>query len=161
MRPDARPQVWKNRKRIRGNTLRIFSRRERRRWPWIVRRSRTVNAGQVPRLGPPVRMNALIVQDTKAGAVLSVHIQPRSSATECVGIHGDAIKIRVAAPPVDGAANDELIRFLACQLSIPSTSVRIHSGRGGRHKRVLIKGATVQLVMARLNLGQQRGPAKP
>ena len=79
-------------------------------------------------------MNALIVQDTKTGAVLSVHIQPKASTTESVGIYGDAIKIRVVAPPADGAANDELIRFLARQLSIPSTSVRIHSGAGGRHK---------------------------
>ncbi|MCI0426950.1 MAG: DUF167 domain-containing protein [Nitrospiraceae bacterium] len=97
-------------------------------------------------------MNSLIVQDTKDGTILSVQIQPKASTTEYVGIHGDAIKIRVAAPPVGGAANDELIRFLACQLSIPSTSVRIHSGAGGRHKRVLIKGVTAQLVMARLNL---------
>jgi uncharacterized protein (TIGR00251 family) len=103
-------------------------------------------------------MNALIVQDTKAGAVLSVHIQPKASTTECVGIHGDAIKIRVAAPPVDGAANDELIRFLARRLSIPPTSVQIHSGVGGRHKRVLVKGVTAQLVMTRLNLGYQKGP---
>jgi uncharacterized protein (TIGR00251 family) len=106
-------------------------------------------------------MNALIVRDTKAGAVLSVHIQPKASTTECVGIYGDAIKIRVAAPPVDGAANDELIRFLARQLSIPSAAVRIHSGAGGRHKRVLIKGATAQLVMARLHLGNPKRPAKP
>jgi uncharacterized protein (TIGR00251 family) len=106
-------------------------------------------------------MNSLIVQDTKDGAILTVHIQPRASTTECVGIHGDAIKIRVAAPPVDGAANDELIRFLARRFSIPSTSVQIHAGAGGRHKRVLVKGATAQLVMARLNLGDGKGSAKP
>jgi uncharacterized protein len=106
-------------------------------------------------------MNALIVQDTKAGAVLSVHIQPRASTTECVGIHGDAIKIRVAAPPVDGAANDELIRFLACRLSVSPASVQIHSGASGRYKRVLVKGTTAQFVLDRLNLGQQKGPAKP
>jgi uncharacterized protein len=105
-------------------------------------------------------MNPLIVQDTKDGAILTVHIRPRASITECVGIHGDAIKIRVAAPPVDGAANDELIRFLARRFSIPSTSVQIHSGAGGRHKRVLVKGATAQLVMARLKLGHQQGQAK-
>lgn len=106
-------------------------------------------------------MNSLIVQDTKAGAVLTVHIQPKASTTECVGVHGDAIKIRVAAPPVDGAANDELIRFLARRLSTPLTSVQIQSGASGRHKRVLVKGATAQLVLARLNLGQTKGPVKP
>lgn len=105
-------------------------------------------------------MNALIVQDTKDGAILTVHIQPKASTTECVGIHGDAIKIRVAAPPVDGAANDELIRFLARRLSIASTSVQIHSGAGGRRKRVLVNGVTAQLVMARLNLGVGKGPLK-
>lgn len=111
--------------------------------------------------GPSSRMNALIVQDTKAGAILSVHIQPRASITECVGIHGDGIKIRVAAPPVDGAANDELIRFLARRLSIPVTSVQIKSGSGGRHKRVVVKGATAELVLTRLNIGSPKGSAKP
>ena len=51
VRPDARPQARKNRRRIRWNTLRIFSGRERRRWLWIVRRSRMVNVGQAPRSG--------------------------------------------------------------------------------------------------------------
>jgi uncharacterized protein (TIGR00251 family) len=106
-------------------------------------------------------MNSLIVQDTNDGVVLTVHIQPKASTTECVGIHGDAIKIRVAAPPVDGAANDELIQFIARRLSIPTASVRIHSGASGRHKRVLVKGATAQLVMARLNLGHRKELAKP
>ena len=105
-------------------------------------------------------MNALIVQDTKAGAVLSVHIQPKASATECVGIHGDAVKIRVAAPPVDGAANDELIRFLARRLSIPVSSVQIKSGAGGRHKHVVIKGASAEYVLACLNVGEKRGSVK-
>ena len=106
-------------------------------------------------------MNSLIVQDTKVGVVLTVHIQPKASTTECVGFHGDAIKIRVAAPPVDGVANDELIRFLTRQLSIPAASVQIQSGANGRHKRVLVKGATAQLVLARLNLGPEKGAAKP
>jgi uncharacterized protein len=105
-------------------------------------------------------MNSLIVQDTKDGAILTIHIQPRASTTEYVGTHGDAIKIRVAAPPVDGAANDPLIRFLAHQLSVPTTSVQIHSGSGGRHKRVLVKGTTAQLVLARLKLGNQKRLAK-
>jgi len=101
-----------------------------------------------------------MVQDTKAGAILSVHVQPKASTTECVGIHGDALKIRVAAPPVDGAANDELTRFLARQLSVPISSVRIHSGATGRRKCVLITGVTAQLVLARLSFGNQKGLAK-
>ncbi|NWF73396.1 MAG: YggU family protein [Nitrospirae bacterium] len=105
-------------------------------------------------------MNVLIVQDTTAGVVLSVHIQPNTSTTECVGIHGDAVKIRVAAPPVDGAANDELIRFLARRLSIPVSSVQIKSGAGGRRKRVVIKGASAEFVLACLNVGDKSGSVK-
>lgn len=105
-------------------------------------------------------MHAPIVQDTKDGAILTVHIQPKASTTECVGIHGDAIKIRVAAPPIDGAANDELIRFLARRLSIPPTSVQIASGASGRHKRVHVNGVTRQLVLAGLNLEHEKGAAK-
>ena len=100
------------------------------------------------------------MQDTKAGAVLAVHVQPKASTTECVGIHGNAIKIRVAAHPVDGAANDELIRFLARQLSIPVTSVKIISGLGARHKRVVIKGASAEFVLACLNVGSKRESVK-
>jgi uncharacterized protein (TIGR00251 family) len=95
-------------------------------------------------------MNSSIVQDSKDGAVLTVHVQPRSSRTVCVGRHGNALKIRVAAPPVDGAANEELTRFLAGELAIPSTAVRIESGERGRHKRVLLRGVRAQQVSAYL-----------
>src|SRR5262249_53194477 len=105
-------------------------------------------------------MKALIVQDTTAGVVLSVHVQPKASTTECVGIHGAGVKIRVAAPPVDGAANDELIRFLARQLSIPASSIQIKSGANGRHKRVVIQGASAEVVLACLNVGEMRESAK-
>ncbi|MEK7350256.1 MAG: DUF167 family protein [Nitrospirota bacterium] len=100
-------------------------------------------------------MNSLIVQDTKDGAILTVHIQPKASTTECVGIHGDALKIRVAAPPIDGAANDELIRFLARTLSLPLAAVHIESGISGRHKRVRLRGVMADRVIARL---MQKGP---
>jgi uncharacterized protein (TIGR00251 family) len=95
-------------------------------------------------------MKSLIVQGTKDGAILTVHIQPRASTTECVGIHGDALKIRVAAPPIDGAANDELIRFLAQTLSLPLAAVCIESGIRGRHKRVRLRGVMADRIIARL-----------
>ena len=102
-------------------------------------------------------MNPSIVQGTKDGAVLTIHVQPNASKTECVGVHGGALKIRVAAPPVEGAANEEVIRFLARQLSISRTSVRIQSGASGRHKRLLVKGLSVLQVHARLNLRPEEG----
>ena len=53
-----------------------------------------------------------IVQDTKDGAILTIQVQPKASKSECAGLHGDALKIRVAAPPVDGKANGALLAFL-------------------------------------------------
>ena len=55
----------------------------------------------------------VIARDSERGALLTVHVQPGSSRTECVGIHGNAVKIRLATRPIDGAANDELIRHHA------------------------------------------------
>lgn len=95
-------------------------------------------------------MPALIVRDSKEGAVLTVHVQPKAAHTACVGIHGEALKIRIAAPPVGGAANRELIRFLSSELSLPTTAVHIESGEGGRHKRVRLEGTTADQVLIRL-----------
>jgi hypothetical protein len=60
-------------------------------------------------------------------------------------MHGDAIKIRLQAPPVDGAANEELVRFLAERLGVPRAAVRIVSGEAGRRKRVEIIGAAPEV----------------
>ena len=81
---------------------------------------------------------------------ISVYVQPRASKTEVVGMHGDAWKIRVAAPPVDNAANAELIEFLASKLDIPKRSVRIAAGETGRRKIVEIDGASLEAVVAAL-----------
>lgn len=95
-------------------------------------------------------MKPAIVQDSKDGAILTVHVQPKAARTECAGIHGEALKIRIAAPPVGGAANEELVRFLARAMDVPPSAVRLESGAGGRHKRVALKGVTAEDVMARL-----------
>ncbi len=71
-----------------------------------------------------------------------LHIQPRASKTAVVGVHGDAYKIRLAAPPVDGAANDALCAFLAETFDISKSAVIIQSGHTGRRKRVLLKGVS-------------------
>ena len=73
--------------------------------------------------------------------VLELHVQPGAKRTEAAGVHGDRVKIRLAAPPVDGAANDELVRFLADAFGVPKRHVTIVSGATSRQKRVRIEGA--------------------
>lgn len=87
-----------------------------------------------------------LVYETDRGAVLLVHAQPKASLTELAGQHGDSLKIRLAAPPVQGAANDELRRFLAERFRLPLADVQVLSGHGSRLKRVLLKGLSVERV---------------
>lgn len=81
---------------------------------------------------------------------ISVYVQPRASRTEVAGMHGDAWKIRVAAPPVDNAANAELIEFIALKLDISKRSVRIAAGGTGRRKIVEIDGVSLEAIAAAL-----------
>jgi uncharacterized protein (TIGR00251 family) len=67
-------------------------------------------------------------------------VQPRASRTEIAGRHGDALKVRLAAPPVDGAANEALVRFLADRLGVSPSAVQIESGAGGRAKVIVVQG---------------------
>lgn len=74
------------------------------------------------------------------GVMLAVHAQPGARRTEVVGRHGDAIKIRVAAPPVDDRANDALVAFVANAFGVRRSAVTIRSGSSSRHKRLRIAG---------------------
>lgn len=87
-----------------------------------------------------------------SGSRLMVHIQPRASRTEVVGSHGDALKIRIAAPPVDGAANEEITRFLGAVLGVPRRAVRLVSGTAGRRKLVEVDGVGPAAVRRALGL---------
>jgi uncharacterized protein (TIGR00251 family) len=80
------------------------------------------------------------VEGTGDGVRLRLRIQPRASRTEVAGLHGDSIRIRLSAPPVDGAANDALIHFLATTLGVSTRAVEIMSGHAGRQKTVLVRG---------------------
>ena len=88
-------------------------------------------------------------------AILTVHVQPRSMRTEIVGWHGDALKVRVKAPPVDGAANDELTRFVAQKAGVAWSAVRVVSGTTGRRKRISVDGLSTEQLLASLGISGQ------
>ena len=73
-------------------------------------------------------------------ALLSIRVIPRSPRTRVDGMRGDAVLIRLAAPPVEGAANDALVAFLSDTLRLPRRNIRIVSGEKSRDKRVEVSG---------------------
>lgn len=81
----------------------------------------------------------MMIQEVAQGVIVSVHVQPKAARTAYMGVQGDALKFRIMAPPLEGAANDELCRFLASAFGVSVRDVMIHSGHHGRRKRVLVK----------------------
>lgn len=76
--------------------------------------------------------------------VLSVRVQTRASADEVVGAQGDRLKVRITAPPADGAANAQLTRFLAREFGVAKSRVQILNGQTRREKRIAIQGPARQ-----------------
>lgn len=74
--------------------------------------------------------------------VLELHVQPGAKRTEMAGTHGGRIKVRLAAPPVEGKANEALVEFLAGHYGVPRRSVTIESGLHSRQKKVTIWNPT-------------------
>lgn len=81
----------------------------------------------------------LIVRRHPEGVVFKVFVQPKSSKNAVVGLHGDALKIKLTAPPVDNAANAMCVKFLAKVLRVSKSSVEIIAGHTSRNKQVLLK----------------------
>lgn len=73
--------------------------------------------------------------------ILDVHVQPGASRTALAGLHGGRLKIRVAAPPTEGRANEALIAFLAEWSGVPKRNVSVAAGATARAKRIVIEGA--------------------
>ena len=83
-------------------------------------------------------------------ASIGIYVQPRASKTEVSGMHDGLIRIRLAAPPVDGAANAALVAFIAERLDIAKSRVRVISGLASRRKVVRVEGMTEATVVAAL-----------
>lgn len=82
---------------------------------------------------------------------IRIRVQPRASRTEIAGEHAGAIKLRVAAPPVDGKANEECRRFLAKQFKVSATSIEIISGDSSRNKVIRVSNISAQRVLEALD----------
>lgn len=92
-------------------------------------------------------------QTAADGTRLALRVVPRADRDAVQGVHGDALKIRLQAPPVDSKANEALVLFLAEQLGLPRSRIRLLSGATGRNKQVLVSGLSGPEIAARLGVG--------
>ena len=100
------------------------------------------------------------IHDDIDGVLLTIHVQPNAARSSYAGLHGDALKIRIASPPVDGAANEALCRFLSEELGVPMGHVMIRSGHTARRKRIFIKAIGSGQVRTIFKLDPPKGETK-
>jgi uncharacterized protein len=81
-----------------------------------------------------------VIQSTPQGVIITIRVIPRASQSGVAGIRGDALLVRLNAPPVEGAANSELVEVMAAALKVPKRSISIVAGERSRLKRVLVTG---------------------
>ncbi len=74
---------------------------------------------------------------------LTLHVQPGARRSEIAGLHGEALKLRLAAPPIEGRANEALLKFIAERFDVPLRQVEIRQGGQSRHKVVAVTGSTI------------------
>ena len=91
-----------------------------------------------------------MIRETAAGVEIDIRVIPRARKTGLGGVRDGALLVRLAAPPVDNAANDTLNRFLCDLLHVPIRAIRIISGERGRRKRVAIAGISADEVRRRV-----------
>jgi len=102
-------------------------------------------------MGPRRRHRNLIpIRDTPQGATFAIRVQPRARKNAIVGERGDALKLALTAPPVEGRANEACIEFLAEFLKVPRSSITIAAGQSSRNKVIRVRGLTAVEVAERL-----------
>ncbi len=98
---------------------------------------------------------SLNIRRNPAGIIFKIFVQPKSSKNVVVGLHGDALKIKLTAPPVDNAANKMCLKFLAKALGVSKSSIDIIAGHTSRNKQVLLKSDKVSLAANEYNRLEQ------
>ena len=107
---------------------------------WKLKRKRKNSQLQIP-----------FLSTYKDGRILlRVHVQPRASRNEFVGLHGDAVKLAISAAPVDGKANIAVVKFLASFLHVKKKDLEIKHGLQSRKKSVLITGLSAETIKTRI-----------
>jgi uncharacterized protein len=94
------------------------------------------------------------IRDSSAGAIFAVKVRPRAKRNAVTGTVGDALKLALSAPPLDGRANQACIEFFANLLDVPHSSVTIASGETSRRKVIRIAGMSTEKVRGRLSEGK-------
>lgn len=103
--------------------------------------------------GSDAMANPTFLRVQSDGVVLAIKLQPRASANEIGEALGDELRVKVTAPPVDAAANEALVRFLAEELGCPRNRVELLRGHTSRHKTIKLYGLKAEDVLARLKRG--------
>jgi uncharacterized protein len=98
-----------------------------------------------------------LYDDSPEGIVLRIHVQPGAGRSAVVGRHGDALQVRVAAPPVAGRANEATRSLLAEALGLPEADVELTSGQSSRAKRFRLKGLDAEEAEKRLRVALDEG----
>ena len=94
----------------------------------------------------------IAVQESPAGVTFRVKVQPRAKRNAVVGELGDALKVALTAPPIDGRANDACIEFFADLLQLPRSSIKIVSGQSSRNKVIRVTGISAEELRSRFGL---------
>jgi uncharacterized protein (TIGR00251 family) len=95
---------------------------------------------------------AFTVRDTAQGAQFALRVQPRASRNAIAGVMGDAVKLAITAPPVDGKANQAVVEYLAELFQVSKSSIVIVSGETGRNKLIAVRGLSAKQVRKALGL---------
>jgi uncharacterized protein (TIGR00251 family) len=95
---------------------------------------------------------AFTVRDTAQGAQFALRVQPRASRNAIAGVMGDAVKLAITAPPVDGKANQAVVEYLAELFDVAKSNIVIVSGESGRNKLIAVRGLSAEQVRKALGL---------
>ncbi len=98
------------------------------------------------------------VREQRTGLDVALHVQVRARSSSIAGLHGSALKIRIAAPPVDNAANEAIVSFFSSLLSIPKSRMQIVSGQKSRDKILRIDGLSLEGFLAVPNIRKVSSP---